>query len=687
MKIYNQIAFFITIALGFVSQAQNMNEGFDYLEKGEFAKAEIFFNTVLKEYPQNKTARLCYARAVGLNNNPEKALMSFEDLKKEFPADLEIDLNYAEALLWNKKFDQAKVYYKELINKYPKNFVSFLGYANTLSNLNEFNEALTNINNALEIENGNPNALISRKYIKLGYANQKINEKFYIEAESLLDEILVDFPNDNETLLNKANLYLITKNNFKAKATYHLIAKKDPITALNGLSLVAHNQEKNAEALKLSQEALKKIESSSGEKISIQTSERHIQALIWNKKYKNAASKIEALKPQYGNQNWLMALSATLAVYRSDFKSSIDYYSKILKNDNESFDGNLGIANAYYAAGNIKNSIEAVDQTLKIFKNQNDAMHFLKKIEDEFTPTVEEKLSYSFDNGNNTAISSRTFFKFPLSTKWSVHSIYQFRNTGNKIIDNNANSNDFQVGADYKIHPILVFNIELGFTSAISKINNYIEPLVNANFKIKPLKLQDLEIGYKREMQNFNTDLINKQIAANHYYLNYNIGSNFNLGWFTQYFYTSQTDNNTRNLIFTSLYYNILSIPVLKTGFNYQYIGFKDRVPNFYFSPKKFNAYEVFFDFLKDEKSVNKKSLFYNLGGALGYQFIEDNEKQLTYRIQAKFGYKFSDRLLMNIYGGRSNIASVSVAGFTFTELGLRLKWNIFKSPIFPLIH
>jgi hypothetical protein len=43
-------------------------------------------------------------RAIGLNNQADKALNNFIQLKKEYPGDLEIELNYAEALLWNKKF-------------------------------------------------------------------------------------------------------------------------------------------------------------------------------------------------------------------------------------------------------------------------------------------------------------------------------------------------------------------------------------------------------------------------------------------------------------------------------------------------------------------------------------------------------------------------------------------------------
>lgn len=685
MKIRNKIAFLFLITFSIIANAQNMSKGFSNLEKGEFDQAEVFFATILKDYPQNKTARLCYARAIGLNNQPEKALQNFVALKKEYPGDLEIELNYAEALLWNKKFDEAKVFYTELVAKNPTSFVAHLGFANTLSNLKEYKEALLNVNKALELSPANPGALVSRKYIKLGYANQKVNEKLYTEAETFYDEILVDFPNDKETLLNKANLYLITKNSEKAKETYNQIAQNDPIVALNGLSLVAHNEGKEKDALLIAEEAIQKVEGNTDEKLLNQTRERYIQALIWNKKYKLAEAKIEELKPKYGNENWLLALSATLAIYRSDYKESVDYYSTILKNDDKSFDGNLGIANAYYASGEIDKSIEAVYKTLEIFKNQNDAMNFLKKIEEEHTPALEEKLSYSFDNGDNTAITSRTLITFPLSTKWAVNTTYQYRKTENTNTNLGANANDFLFGTSYQFHPKISFNVDGGITSASSPTTSYNSFLFNANFKIKPMKLQDLEIGYKRDLQNFNTDLIDKQISANNYYLNYNIGSNFKLGWFTQYFYTTQSDNNSRNLLFTSLYYSFLSKPVLKGGFNYQFIAFKDQVPTVYFSPSQFNAYEVFVELLKDEKIAENNTWFYNLNLATGFQYIEKLDKQSTYRIQAKFGYKFSDRLLVNIYGLKSNIASAAASGFTYTELGFRLKWNIFNKPVFEL--
>ncbi len=457
--------------------SQNMQSGFSNLEKGEFDQAEIFFNTILKDYPQNKTARLCYARAVGLNKDPQKALALFTTLRAEFPDDLEIKLNYAESLLWNKKFDDAKLFYKVLVTDYETNFVAHLGYANTLSNLKEYNDALQQVNRALEISPGNQGALVSRKYIKLGYANDKVSDKEYEKADRFYDEILTDFPGDKETLLNKANLYLITKNISKGKDTYALLSKDNPILALNGLSLLEHLDGKEKKALEYSNKALGELNSSIPIELVKQTQERYVQALIWNKKYTPAADKIDELIKKYPNENWVLSLAATLAIYRSEFNNSISNYSEILENDSKSFDGNLGIANAFYASGKTDDAIKAVYQTLEIFKKQNDATNFLNKIKEEFSPYLEEKISYSFDNGNNTAQSFRTLLFFPISTKLAINATYQFRKTGNSKTDIEANSNDFLLGFEYKFHPKISLSFEGGLTTANATGISYSQPL------------------------------------------------------------------------------------------------------------------------------------------------------------------------------------------------------------------
>lgn len=685
MNIKKEIVLVFCFLLGLSIQAQDMQEGFTNLEKGEFAQAEIFFSKILKTYPDNKTAKLCYGRAVGLNSSPEKATVIFSELLKKYPDDFEIQLNYAECMLWNKNFSEAKPYYFGLIAKHPESFPALLGYANTLSNLKQYEEALIYVNKALAVSVKNPNALVSKKYIRMGYANQLVQQQDYKTALSLLDENFEDFPKDKETLMNKANIYLITKDKKNATKVYRELAvsKKDSLFSLNGLSLVSHIAERDSEALSIAKKALKNSQFIEDIKLQNQTKERYVQALIWNRKYKEAAAKIKEYQISNPNENWVLALSATLGMYRSDFKESIADYQNILVNDAKSFDGNLGISNAYFADGEPLKAYEAVDTTLKIFENQKDAIGFLKKLNENFTPSVEEIISYSFDNGKNEAYANNTVLNFPISTKWAFLGMYQYRKTENTVTKNSAVSNDFKVGAQWQFHPKINFNVLVGSSKARSFVSNYSQLLVDVFFKIKPLKLQDLELGYKRDIQNFNADLVSREITANNFYFNYNIGTNFKLGWFTQYYYSAQSDSNQRNLLFTSLYYNFLSKPILKAGFNYQFIAFQKQLPTIYFSPSKFNAYEIFVDFLKDEKSAENNAIFYTLSAGTGFQYIENDSKQSTYRVQAKFGYKFSDRFLANFYGVKSNIASATAAGFQYTEVGLRLRWMLTSKPVF----
>jgi len=665
--------------------SQDMNEGFKYLESGSFNKAEVYFEKILQDYPGNKTANLCYGRAVGLNGNPEKALWIFTSLLDKYPGDLEIQLNYAESLLWGKQFEKAKAYYNDLMKDHSANFNVLLGSANTYSNLKEYETALKLVNQALEVKPGNSSAMTSKKYIRLGYAYQMSQARQYQPALNMLEENLIDFQNDRETLLNMANVYLIVKQPENANKAYRLMAvnAKDSIVAINGMALAAHVAGKDKLALQLATETKKSVYALADTTLNKNTEERYVQALIWNKQFKHSETEIQKLLKQHGEKNWVLALRATLGMYKSNFNQSIADYTQILKRDSASFDGNLGIANAFFADGRPEKAYQAVDQTLKVFEKQKDATEFLSKLNTSFTPVVDEKISYSFDNGKNFSVTTGTAVNFPVSTKLAFQTVYQFRRAGNSNNAGKASTNNFELGVQYQILPKIRLNAKAGVLSANASATNYNKFLGEVSAKIQPAKLQDMEVGYKLDVQNYNAELINRNISTNHFFVNYNLGSNFGLGWFNQYFYTTQSDGNTRNLLFTSLYYNFMTNPVLKAGFNYQTISFKNQVPSEYFSPKKFNAFEVFVDFLKDEAVAEKKSWFYAVNGAAGIQMIEQNSGQFTYRVQAKLGYKFSNRLLANVYGLQSNIASASVAGFTYTEFGLRVKWLLGNKPVF----
>ncbi|WP_375239174.1 tetratricopeptide repeat protein, partial [Aurantibacter sp.] len=626
MKLKNTFTLIIIISTYF-GFSQEMQEGFTFLETGKYTKAELFFKNILIDYPNNKTARLCLGRSIGLNGKPEKAKLLFTNLLADYPNDYEVKLNYGEALLWNNDFLKAKNHFKDLIKENNKSFPALLSYANTLSNLKEYKEALTYVNKALEIFPNNSNALNSKKYIYLGYAYKKQQNQQYNEAESLLKENLNLYANDKNTLLNLANLYLIINRPEDAKKTYNILLQNpnNKIYALNGLALTSHLNTKEKEALQLSSQAFNSLGKKTNSILIQQTTERYTQALIWNGKYKSAGTLINKLNTQEPNKNWILALRATLNTHRSDFKKSLTDYNQILENDSTSFDGNLGKANTLKALGFYNNAYLSAENTLRFYKNQKDATNFIKNIDVVFTPSYEVKTLYTFDNGDNEAIFFNNKIEFPISTKFKILGNYNYRNTSNKITNNKANSSDLSLGLSYQLLPNITFKSLAGITSVKATTNNYTQFLTDISIKIKPFKLQNLNIGYKRELQSFNAELLDQEIIQNNFYANYNISTNFNLGWFTQYFYTNQNDDNSRNLLFTSLYYTILKKPSLKTGINYQYITFKNQVPVIYFSPEKFNAAEIFINLIKDEITTKPKECFYELTAATGLQYIENN--------------------------------------------------------------
>ena len=209
--------------------------------------------------------------------------------------------------------------------------------------------------------------------------------------------------------------------------------------------------------------------------------------------------------------------------------------------------------------------------------------------------------------------------------------------------------------------------------------NGYTQPILHAKLVTEPYRLQNLEVGYQREVQNFNTDLIEREIVMNHYGLNYNIGSNFGLGWYTQLMHTEQSDENQRELLFTSLYFTALRKPTLKFGLNYQFLAFAEQVPTIYFSPEKYQVGEFFAELAG--KFGNKST--YSINAATGLQQVEDDAITSIFRAEANIKHQFSKRLMGGLYGKYSNIASATAAGFQFTEMGIQIKWLLKKQPLF----
>lgn len=660
---------------------QPLQKGFSLLEAGEFELAENFFGKALQKDPTNKTLQICYGRAVGLSGAPKKATQLFAGLRETYPGDIEVELNYAESLLWDKRYGEAKPLYAQMVVEHPDALGALLGYANTLSNLKEYREALKWVKKALHLQPENPNAKTSHKYVRLGYANAQIEQRNYAQGKALLQDIFVDFPEDKEALLNLANLYLITKQTDSAKQCYRRYATShiDSVTAWNGISLAEHIASHEKAALIAATTAKRNLIRITDPELTERTHNRYVQALIWNHKYRQARAQIDSLEAHYPKRDWIHALKATLGLYTGDAKSSLIHYEAILTQDPTSFDGNLGKANALFAADRVLPAYQAAYTTLGIYEGQKDAIGFIEKLNETYTPRLEQQAAYTVDNGNNIAFYTNSRADLALSTKFRTTVSYGYRTTENTENGNQARSHVILAGLEYTPVPKTTLKTVVGLNNSRFTDMAYTQPVLDVRLQLRPLRLQNLNLGYQREVQNFNADLIEREIVQNHYGLNYNLGTNFNLGWYTQVMHTQQSDGNTRNLLFTSLYYRLSRKPALKMGINYQYLAFTDQVPTIYFSPEQYRAAELF----ADMRGRFSEKTGFMASAAGGLQQVENDPNTALFRAEAQIEQQFSKRFSGTIYGKYSNIASATAAGFEFTEVGLQLKWLLRTKPLF----
>lgn len=657
----------------------SMQEGFDLLEKGQYAHAVTFFDTYLKADAGNRTARLCLGRAVGLNGAPEKARSIFSELLEEYPGDLELEMNYAESLLWAGRYTEAAPYYRGLMEQHPGTFGLTLGYANTLSNLKEYRVADSVIARALDLEPAHASALTSRKYIWLGWAYQAIQQQHFTQAKKVLDNLKKNYPSDQNVHRLFADYFLQNRDFTQARNSYATLEQLgDTLVSRRGMALSWQQQGRPARAMEWAEKAWELVkDTKAGSEGFWPAWERYVQALIWNRRYASAGKALDVAAETAPIETHA-ALRAMLGMYTGNFKTSIMAYRQILGSDSTSFDGRLGLANALLASGQIRAAYKAGLAAQEQFPGQPDVTAFLEKVRQELSPSVMNTSGMSFDNGNNQAFFNSITAELPLSARWKAAGTYGERHTENRLSTFRAQTYTSQVQLSYRLLPTVALEGQAGLMKAVLDSSEYLQPELRFGVKFQPFRRQHMEVFYQRSIQNFNAELIARNIRMDQFGSSYHLSTNFGLGWFGQGIYQNQSDGNSSMLLFTSLYLEPLTKPVLKAGVNFQYLGFQEQRPLEYFSPLRYTSWDGFAEY---RPNLGRKTRLY-LQVASGYQRIEAQPVQALFRAKAEISRVVWKQLEATLFGSYSSQASSTAGGFEFTQTGLRLGWK-FKSPAF----
>ena len=627
---------------------QNMEEGFKLLDSGQYEEAEDYFHEILEKNSENKTANICYGRALGLGGSPSEALAIFTKLSERFPGDQEVNLNIAEAYLWNDKPSEAAQLYTSILDSDPSSIAGYIGLANSQAKSKDYGAALKTLDNSYVNNSGQPYIDHLRNSIRLGYADSFIKKDQYSIAKSQYDLIL----NSDQT----------------------------NIPALIGLTNVSYLLDRNRDCLKYAQQAQEL--SQEDQAMAELAMGNLVQAHIWNHQYSEATQLIESNYTEDAQQGYYHRYTARMAIQRRSYATALSHYNELLSIDANDIEAWAGRTDALLAMDSIVPAIRTIDAGISQHPSNPDLGRLKNKSYRVLAPTLFTDAKYSRDSGEDQSVDLSVRPLIPISKSITLLTELGIRNVDNRVNDSDLNLYRYSGGLAVK----LLANTTLSAIGGVSQIDDQEDDSSLVNFDINGQTKQgahDIKLGYRRMLQDYNFTLLSERISQRQLYADYSVSNVKGLGLFTQYVYSQLSDQNTSHLLYSSVYKTIKRRPFIKLGASVQYITFDitEAVP--YFSPDQFWAQELFVDVVRTPDLLKSQGITYLVTGAIGSQQVNGGDASITYRAQLRLGYLLDSGIHIELFGLRTNVASSNASGFTFTQVGLSTKWLFKQGPLF----
>lgn len=656
-----------------------LEPGFEMLEQGNFAKAEAFFESVLEKEPGQVTARICYGRAVGLNGSPQKALDVFSNLQREFPDNMEIALNKAEAFMWSQDYAKARKMFDQLLLRDSLNFSATLGAANARSASKEYSAALPLINRALKKEPDNNNAQISKKFILLGLANLKKKEWLYSAAHEYLDTVEFMFPGDKHARLLRSDVFLSEQKYREAhKLFLQLLQDSVEVTrAYSGLSYTSLLLQKKKSALKFARLALESLEKPSPDTIlQLNISMQYVNALGVNRRFDKAFDFLKELEAQFGTSLTIQNARARMHAWNNEFEKAEELYEELLEEYSPSFDLLMGMVDTKRAGQKLDEAIRYLNQARKISPDQPDAFRLWQQLMLDDRAFFELGGSQLTDIGGN--IGQNLYARIDLGRMGKFRPFIEGKNwqASNEESTDPAIQNTLIAGTSIQLNSKMKVNIKGGAVvfEGLDSVNQ-LSPVFALNYNFLLGKYHNFDLGFSQELHHYTADLVRNGIMRNQVTVSYNFAAPTRFGLYASYGKTFQSDGNSQQSMFASIYYRLLDSPILKTGINYNLMGFDKQKPELYFSPRSSQATEVFLQFSSDQSP--RKKFIYQAFVSVGMQRVFTNTPQRTNRIDLSIGYRIKPNLEISVSFQAGNTVQSSISGYAYKNVGMKLHYRL----------
>lgn len=650
---------------------QDFTEGFSYLNNGEYNNAETFFTKAIQEFPDNKTAHICYGRAIGLNGKAIEAKNVFTKLVKQDPTDKESLLNLAESYLWNKETKEAIKLYKELNSNYPKETLIVKSLANAHALDYQYDLAFDYAIDCLKLDQSNPNSKETYRNIGLAYAHDLKTNKQYSESKDILEKLEQLFPNDKGIITSMAYAHLVDKQYSLAELEFNKLQELDldPIRSLIGLASISLQTGKHKQSIKYLQNDLladsnlteaQKIEkwdllfgnyltvnpSKSKEVLSnlknhlspSQFAEKQIYLQLELEDFKGIENQISQITDPTTKQNIILRV----ALESNDFKS----FDSILSNID------------YQVADSYTHSL-------------------MNNIQSKQGHRLTSKIELAKDNGNNVSNVVDIFYESGAAQTISPFARVQSRWLHNSQLNlGRSNHSILTVGSHIHLNSNSNLKLGIGFETIDMPENSIlIIPNYDISYRRQFTKRHFSRIFSFKKRLNYNQDLLSESINKYNFGIEHHIASRSGFGSYTQANVILLTDQNIGYDLFNSLYINLKNNPILQTGINSTFLSYTENKAE-YFSPKSLFSASPFIK-ITNEYSPNT-NFKYSLMSSIGQQIELHNSaaNQLIYTIQLKAGYQLSQQLYSEFFYTYANNSSAINNGFSTYYTGINLNYS-----------
>ena len=354
-----------------------------YMRQKKYDDALREIQTVLSEQPGNNRAEMAMARICLWRGNYEKATAVLEKIRKSSQPPLEVYLELARAHSGSKKYDKAIAAYQEAIRRMDKaGFEVYAELGDTYLYDSQLPNAIENYRKALA---SNPTSDTIEKKLALALSWAGHDQ----EALSMLEKLYVRFPDDRDIVIELGRVFVRGNEPTKALLLLETMQSKHP-DDIEFAHAVADIEAYLGHAKRCRDFYMKSLDlSKNDKKILLRYAEKmmlwgdfygaekiyrnHLKAqpddteiilrlavvLRSSERYDEAEGLYQKLLLNHQAPDKALLELAKLKVSEKDFDTALSYVKRYLSGNPGEKSGHLVRADALYAAGKYKESVEA----------------------------------------------------------------------------------------------------------------------------------------------------------------------------------------------------------------------------------------------------------------------------------------------------------------------------------------